>query len=303
MRRVSAPMAALAFFGNYHSCLTRFRAFWPLALALASLTVADGAKAGVGGMSGGAPSSFAHLSPVQTVQSGECWYDNGPDGPGYYPCGNEWNNGLGGIGTVGPIVGPAIRRHHRHRVVVVHPKAANPIYPGAPSRRLGVGVPSAGLRGGVGGVRTSPNFHAGATTVTPGFTGGGFHGGLGGGNFHQFHAAGVPHIGAPVSPGFTGGGGLHGLGAATESISARLRPQVLRASGLSVPAAGWGLPTSARSPRQVLLAEGFTALEGAELSRAPARGSGRAASDIAEHAGARAGRAEAARASLRSPRA
>ena len=61
----------------------------------------------------------------------------------------------------------------------------------------------------------SPSFHAGAATVTPGFAGGGFHGGLGGGNFHQFHGAGVPHIGAPVSPGFAGGGGLHGLGGAT----------------------------------------------------------------------------------------
>jgi hypothetical protein len=203
-----------------------------LALALASLTVAGGAEAAVGGMSGGALSSFARLSPVQTVQSGgDCWYDNGWNGPGYYPCGNEWNNGLGGAGPIGPTIVPAIRRHHHHGVFVAHPRAQNPIYPGAPSRRLGASIPSPGLRRGVGapdfgggprfhqfgaaGLHTSPGLHAGAATVSPGFAGGGFHGGLGGGNFHQFHGSGVPRIGAPVSPGFTGGGGLHGLGGAT----------------------------------------------------------------------------------------
>src|ERR1700733_1329966 len=198
----------------------------PLAL-LAPLV--GSAEAGVGDSSGSALSSFGLLSPVQTVQyAGDCWYDNGSNGPGYYPCGNEWDNGLGGGA---PIVGPAIRRHHRHGVVVAHPRALNPVYPGAPSRRLGAGVPSPGLRGGAGapafgggprfrqfgaaGVHTSPGFYAGAATVSPGFAGGGFHGGLGGGNFHQFHGAGVPRIGAPVSPSFAGGGGLRGLGGAT----------------------------------------------------------------------------------------
>ena len=197
----------------------------PLAL-LAPL--AGSAEAGVGDSGGGALSSFGRSSLVQTVQyGGDCWYDNGSNGPGYYPCGNEWNNGLGFVGPVAP----ALRRNHRHAVIVTHPRAQNPIYPGAPSRRLGVGVPSPGLRGGVGapavdggsqfrqlgaaGVRTSPGLHAGAATVSPGFAGGGFHGGLGGGNFHQFHGSGVPHIGAPVSPGFAGGAGLHGLGGAT----------------------------------------------------------------------------------------
>jgi hypothetical protein len=76
-----------------------------------------------------------------------------------------------------------------------------------------------------------------------------------------------------------------------ESISARLPPQVLRALGLSMPAAAsMDLaaaegPTSARSPHQVLLAAGFMALEGPELSRVAARRSDRAASDIAERAG------------------
>ena len=201
----------------------------PLAL-LAPL--AGSAEAGVGDSGGGALSSFGRLSPVQTAQyGGDCWYDNGWDGAGYYPCGNEWNNDLGGAGAVSPIVGPPMRRHHRHAVVVAHPQALNPVHPGAPSRRLGAGVPSAGLRGGTGapafgsgprfpqfgaaGVRTSPGFHAGAATLSPGLAGGRFYGGLGRGNFHQFHGAGVPQIGAPVSPGFAGGGGLHGLGGAT----------------------------------------------------------------------------------------
>ena len=79
---------------------TDLRVLACLALALACFTVPDGAKASVGAMSGGVVSPFAHLSSVQTVQSGECWEQNGPDGPGYYPCGD------GGVG--GPIIGPAI---------------------------------------------------------------------------------------------------------------------------------------------------------------------------------------------------
>jgi hypothetical protein len=49
-----------------------------------------------------------------------------------------------------------------------------------------------------------------------------------------------------------------------------------------MPAAEWEPLTSARQPRRVLLAEGFMALEVAERSRPAARGSGKAASDIAE---------------------
>ena len=169
-------------------------------------------------------------------------------------------------------------------------------------------------RFGAGGVPTSPNFHAGAATVSPGFAGGGFHGGLGGGNFHQFHGAGVPHIGAPVSPGFAGGGGFHGLGGATGAphIGApspqvwrrrrfpcrRRRPWAWRGHRsphwrACLPRFCWrrdfpcrrgfhgfagggvGAPTSARLPRQVLLAAGFMASEGPELSRAAARRSDR----------------------------
>jgi hypothetical protein len=151
-----------------------------LALALACFTVPDGAKASVGAMSGGVVSPFAHLSSVQTVQSGECWEQNGPDGPGYYPCGD------GGVG--GPIIGPAIRLHHRHGVTVAHPHASNPVYPGAPSRRVGA----------------APNFHSGAAPVSPGLAG-----------VHSVGGATGVHVSAPASPRLTGGAGVHGPGQAT----------------------------------------------------------------------------------------
>jgi hypothetical protein len=200
-------------------------------LALALTPFANGAEANVGGLGGGALSVLGRSSPMYTVQfnGGDCWYDNGWNGPGWYQCGNEWNNGLGWIGPVDPAFVPATRRHHRHGVIVANPRAPNSVYPSAPAPHPGMaGHPSVGLnrgapafggnpglrRFGAAGVRAAPNFHAGVATGAPGF-GGGLHGGLGAGNFHAFHGAGVPHIGAPASPGFAGGGGLHGLGAAT----------------------------------------------------------------------------------------
>jgi hypothetical protein len=210
-----------------------------LALALPCFTVVDRAAAGVGGVSGGALSTFAHRSPVQTVQAGECWEQNGPDGPGYYPCGD------GGRG--GPIISPTIRRHHRG-VIVAHPQATNPSHLGAPSGRVGAGGGGAsqGLRGvgapayGVGGVHSTPGLHPGAAPVSPGLAGVHAPGGAGvphfgsaaspgvagGGvgaphigapvtpNLAGVHAPGgaaVPHIGAPASPGLAGGG-VHGVG-------------------------------------------------------------------------------------------
>ena len=189
-------------------CRWTLRILAPLAL-LAPL--AGSAEAGVGDSSVGALSPFGRLSLVQTVQyGGDCWYDNGANGPGYYPCGDEWNNALGGGA---PILGPAIRRHHHRGVVVAHPQALNPVYRGAPSRRLGAG-----------GVRASPKFHAGAATGTPGFAGGGFHGG---GSFHHFRGAGVPHIGAPVSPGVAGVGTFRAGGAfAAPHIGAPVSPGI-----------------------------------------------------------------------------
>jgi hypothetical protein len=200
----------------------RFLAYPGLAFAL----VASDAEAGVGAASGGTLSSFARLSAVQTVQyDGGCWYDNGWNGPGYYPCGNEWNSRPDTPSS--SITVPPFRGRHRHGVVVAHPKPSNQVNPGAPSPRLGVGAPSNRLRAaapafgaigapslhrfGAAGVPRSPGFHAGAATVAPGLAGAGTHSGFGGGNFHQFHGAGVPRIGASVSPGLGAGGGFHGL--------------------------------------------------------------------------------------------
>jgi hypothetical protein len=172
---------------------------------------------------------FPHSSPVQTVQLGgsNCYYAEGWNGRGWYQCGSEWNYGFGWIGpfNLNTFGASASRRHHRHGAVVSYPRALNPVYPRLePPRRLGAhGAPAfhtfgaaPGLhRFGAGGVPTAPNIRPSAATVFPSFAGGGFRGGLGGGNFHHFHSAGIPHTGAPVSPGFGGGGGFHrGLGGA-----------------------------------------------------------------------------------------
>ena len=77
----------------------------------------NNAAAGVGAVGGGALSAFARPSPVQTVQAGECWNENGPDGPGYYPCGD---------GGGGPIVGPSIGRPDGHGAGGVSPSPASP---------------------------------------------------------------------------------------------------------------------------------------------------------------------------------
>ena len=189
-----------------------------VAPALSAFAVADSAEAG---LLGSALSSFGHSSPVQTVQLGgsNCYYAEGWNGRGWYQCGSEWNYGFGWIGpfNLNTFGASASRRHHRHGAVVSYPRALNPVYPRLePPRRLGARVGRArrfthfrrhapGLhRFGAGGVPTAPNFRAGAATVSPSFAGGGFRGGLGGGNFHHFHGAGIPHTGAPVSPGFAG---------------------------------------------------------------------------------------------------
>jgi hypothetical protein len=234
-------------------------------LALAVAPIGGGADAGVGDTAGGAVSSFGRLSPVQTVQSGDCWYDNGWNGPGYYPCGNEWNSRPDVAEPVAPIIIPAFRRHHRHSVVVAHPQAPKPIYPGAPSVRLGAGAPAIGAsavspgwrRLGAGGAPVSPNFHPGAATVTPGFAGSGFYRGLGGGNFRQFHNAGIPHIGAPVSPGFAGAGGFHPGGAiGTPHIGAPASPGFAGAGGFH-PGGAIGTPHIG-----ALVSPGFTGAGG-----------------------------------------
>jgi hypothetical protein len=195
---------------------------------------ASGAEAGVGESGGSALSSFGRLSPAQKVQyGGDCWYDNGWNGPGWYQCGNEWNNGLGWVGPFGSngFVGAAIRRHHHHGVGVGHSQAPNNLYRGVqPSQGLGAGAvpPSAGLRAaapafgagpgfrrfGAGGVHASPGVQIGGAPLSPGIAGAGFQGLTGGSRFHG-GGIGIPRIGAPASPGFAAAGGLQGLGGAT----------------------------------------------------------------------------------------
>ena len=191
----------LCFLGPSVMSSSTLRILGYVALALSAFAAADGAEAGLVGSDF---ASFGRLSPVQAVQFGgsSCYYADGWNGRGWYQCGNEWNDGFGWIGpfNLNTFGGSAIRRHHHDGVVASHPRALNPVYPRLePPRRLGARS-----------APTSPNFHAGAATVSPGFAGNGFRGG----NFHHFHGAGIPHIGAPVSPGFAGGG-LHGLGGAT----------------------------------------------------------------------------------------
>ena len=246
-------------------------------LALVSTSFASGAEAGVGDSSGSALSSFGGLSPAQKAQynsfdSGDCWYDNGWNGPGWYQCGNEWNNGLGWVGPFGStgFIGPAIRRHHRHGVGVLHPTAPRPVYRGyEPSRRLGAGAapPSAGLHGGApafgglgfrrfghSGVHASPGLHPGAAPVYPGVVGGGVHGLGGVSHFHGGGAIGAPHIGAPASPGFTGGG-FPCRWRDWSSPHRRAAPYpALPAAAVSIPAARLEFPTSARPPYPALLA-------------------------------------------------
>ncbi len=213
-------------------------------LALVSIPFANGAEAGVVGSTG---SWSGYLSPLQTVQfnsfGSNCYYADGWNGRGWYQCGDELNTGFGWVGPFNNFGGPAARRHHRRDVFVAHPQAPNPIYPGATSRRLGVGVPSAGLPGGAGapafgnrprfrqfgaaGVHTAPGLHVGAALVSPGSAGRGLRSGFSGGNFHQFHGAGFPHIGAPGSPGFAGVGTFHGFGAAgVPHIAAPVSPRL-----------------------------------------------------------------------------
>jgi hypothetical protein len=243
------------------------------ALALSSFAAVSGAEAGI---IGSALSSFTHSSPTQTVQFGgaNCYYADGWNGRGWYQCGNEWNDGFGWIGpfNLNSFGGSVGQRHHRHGVVVARPRAPNPVYR-SPEMSQGPGARSvpgfhtftsspAPRRFGAAGVPASPNFHAGSATATPGFAGGGFHGGLGGGNFHHFHGVGVPHIGAPASSGFAGVGGFHpsgGLGGATGvHIGAPASPGFAGVGGFH-PGGGLGGATGVHigSPASPSFAGGF----------------------------------------------
>lgn len=166
------------------------RAVVCLTLALASFPLENTAWAGIGGAT---PSLFRHLSPMQTVQAGECWNENGLDGPGYYPCGD---------GGGGPIVGPAIGRPDRHPAGGVSPSpGAAPVSPSL------AGVRGAnGATGGRVGAPASPGV-AGNTAAAPHIAAPASPGPV-------RSAAAAPHIGAPTSPGpAAGAGGVPHIGA------------------------------------------------------------------------------------------
>jgi hypothetical protein len=171
------------------------------------------APAGVGVMRGLPRSTLGHLSRLQTAQAGECWEQDGPDGPGYYPCGD----GGGGL-----IIGPAIRRTDRHGVGGVSPSpGAAPVSHGlagvhegngAAGARVGAPVSPAPAGGGV----TTPHIAVpaapgpAASAVAPHIAAPASPGPAGG-------AVGAPHIGAPASPGLAGVHGAGGGGGALPS--------------------------------------------------------------------------------------
>ncbi len=207
-----------------------------LLLDVILLLFTNEAEAGPGDYAADGFSLLKRLSPVEQIQyysyggDNYCWYDEGWQGPGWYWCGEEWDNGFGWGGPYGWNGwggGYLIRRHAGHGVGVWHPGAPNHVYGGASSPGLGAGgVPtSPGLQGG-----GFPAFHnfggghnlgagglhgpaAGGAPASPGFQGGGvpaFHGfGGGGGGFRGFGGAGGFHGGAGGAFSFGGHGGGH----------------------------------------------------------------------------------------------
>lgn len=159
----------------------------------------NNAAAGVGAVGGGALSAFARPSPVQTVQAGECWNENGPDGPGYYPCGD---------GGGGPIVGPSIGRPDGHGAGGVSPSPASPGLAGVHGAN--------GATGGRVGAPASPGV-AGSAPAAPHMAAPASPVGSAPAASHiaapasprPAGAVGAAHIGAPASPGLAG---VHGVG-------------------------------------------------------------------------------------------
>jgi len=208
---------------------------------------ANSARAAVGEHAGSLFSSLRNSSPVEAIQyyslnnSNYCWYDAGWQGPGWYSCGYEWDDGLGWGGPYGWNGwggGHRIRLHGSHGIGVWHhgpathafaagapasPRLAGRVAPARP-RFVGSGVPhfhgfgapaspgfaSSGALGlhGFGGVASaSPGFAGGEAPAFHGFGGGApaFQGLAGGGAaFHGFDAGGGFHAG--------GGGGAFSFG-------------------------------------------------------------------------------------------
>jgi hypothetical protein len=199
-------------------------------LPLISVIPANPARAAVGDYAGSLSTSLQRSSPVEAIQyysvdnSNYCWYDAGWQGPGWYSCGYEWDDGLGWGGPYGWNGwggGHRIRLHGSHGIGVWHH--------GPATHSFAVGAPaSAGLAGGVAPARPRfvgggvPHFHRSSAPASPGFAGSGaqrFHRFAAGAPGHQSFGGGAPALHgfggvASASPGFVGGGALalHGFG-------------------------------------------------------------------------------------------
>ena len=206
---------------------------------ISSISVSP-ARAAVGEHAGSLFSSLRNSSPVEAIQyyslnnSNYCWYDAGWQGPGWYSCGYEWDDGLGWGGPYGWNGwggGHRIRLHGSHGIGVWHH--------GPATRTFAAGAPaSPGLAGGVAPARPRfvgsgvPHFHGSGAPASPGFASSGalgLHGfggvasaspGFAGGEapaFHGFGGGGVPSFqgladGGAAFHGFDAGGGFHAGG-------------------------------------------------------------------------------------------
>jgi len=182
--------------------------------------LASGAHAGVGDRAAEAFCAGTRWSPIERNQyyafegDNYCWYSDGWQGPGWYWCGYEWDDGLGWGGPYGWNGwggGYSIRRHARHGVGVWRPGAPSPSHRAggvSAARRFGAGGAGSSHRLGAVGALERPGPHDGVP-ANPAVSGGAapaFHGAGGGGGLHGF--------GAPASAGFRGGGApaFHGAG-------------------------------------------------------------------------------------------
>jgi hypothetical protein len=200
-------------FGRLRPAASRSAVISVALFSLFSPDLANPAQAAVGDYAGSLSTSLQRSSPVEEIQyyslndSNYCWYNGGWQGPGWYTCGYEWDDGLGWGGPYGWNGwggGRRIRLHGSHGIGVWHSHPATHVFGG--------GAPvSSGLSGGV--APASPGFAESGAHVFHGISGGapGFHGVSGGapslprfvGGSPGFHGFGGV---APASPGFASGG-------------------------------------------------------------------------------------------------
>jgi len=183
------------------------RAFAATLLALFSLSVVDVAEAAVSNDAGGVLALVKSTAPVENAQyysfdgDNYCWYDSGWQGPGWYWCGYEWDEGLGWGGPYGwnGWGRYQVWRHLSHRVGTWH--SGPPNYGGVGGLRSTVGPGGNPVHHRSGsGVAVLPAFRAGAAP-----------------SFHNFGAPGaaLPRLSTGSTPdfhSFGGGTGFHGSG-------------------------------------------------------------------------------------------